>query len=94
MTGGNNVAVRTRGVFDECLTNGNRRFDSGGLNLRHYLKYAVFGDRRVGSNADQRKISVFHQNIAGNGPHGPGQFLFRPRGSLVTGMALNLGDPD
>ena len=94
MTGGNDVAVRTRGVFDECLADGYRRLDGGGLNLFHDLKDAVLGDRRVGSNADQRKISVFHLNIADNGPHGPGQFLFRPRGSLVAGMALNLCDLD
>ena len=94
MRGGSDVAVRTRGVFDECLANRNRRFDGGGLNLFHDLKDAVLGDGGVRSNADQRKICVFHLNIAGNGPHGPGQFLFRPRGSLVAGMALNLCDLD
>ena len=60
MTGGNDIAARTRGVFDECLADGYRRFDGGGLNLFHDLKDAVLGDGGVGSNADQRKISVFH----------------------------------
>ncbi len=60
MAGGNDTAIRTRRVFDECLADGYRRFDSGGLNRFHDLKDAVFGDGGVRPNADQRKISVFH----------------------------------
>ena len=60
MTGGNDTAVRTRGVFDEYLADGYWRFDGGGLNLFHDLKDAVFGDGRVRSNANQRKVPVFH----------------------------------
>ena len=40
MTGGNDIAGCTRGIFDECLTNGYGGFDGNGLNLFHDLKDA------------------------------------------------------
>ncbi len=33
MPGGNDIAIRTRGIFDERLFDGYRRFDGNGLNL-------------------------------------------------------------
>ena len=60
MTGGNDIAICTRRVFDKCFADGYGGFDGGGLDLFHDLKDAVFGDGGVGSNTDQRKISVFH----------------------------------
>ena len=90
--GGDDVAVGTCGVFDQNLADGDGCLYAYGPDFGHDVEYALFGDGGVRSDAHQGKVSVFNGNVAGNGPHGVGHFLFRPFGSLVAGVALDFNN--